>query len=77
MADIATVIMDKMRTEFDPTKFEDRYEDALAAMIDAKRKGKTPPNAPPKPKENVVNLMDALKKSLAKEGVSEPAKKTA
>ncbi|MGN6771925.1 MAG: Ku protein [Rhizobiaceae bacterium] len=76
MSEIATLIIDKKQTTFDPSKFEDRYEDALAAMIEAKRKGKKPPKATPKPKENVVNLMDVLKKSLAKEG-SAPPKKSA
>jgi len=77
MAEIASMIMDKKRIKFDPSKFEDRYEDALAAMIEAKKKGKKPPKAAPKPKENVVNLMDVLKKSPAKEGAAPPKKKTA
>jgi DNA end-binding protein Ku len=77
MADIASMIMGKMVTSFDPTKFEDTYEDALIAMIEAKRKGKKPPKAAPRPKENVVNLMDVLKKSLAKEGETPPKKKSA
>lgn len=74
MSEIATMIMDKMQTTFDPSKFEDRYEDALAAMIEAKKKGKKLPKAAPRPKENVVNLMDVLKKSLAKEGAAMPKK---
>jgi DNA end-binding protein Ku len=77
MADIATLIMGKMETTFDPSKFEDTYEDALIAMIEAKKKGKKPPKAAPRPKENVVNLMDVLKKSLAKEGEMAPKKKSA
>jgi DNA end-binding protein Ku len=77
MADIATMIMDKLKTTFAPSKFEDTYEDALIAMIEAKRKGKKPPKAVPRPKENVVNLMDVLKKSLAKEGETAPKKKSA
>jgi DNA end-binding protein Ku len=76
-ADIATLIMGKMETTFDPSKFEDTYEDALIAMIEAKKKGKKPPKAAPRPKENVVNLMDVLKKSLAKEGEMAPKKKSA
>ena len=51
--------------EFEPEKFEDHYEDALAELINAKRNGKTI-GPKPRPKgENVVDLMDALKKSIA------------
>jgi len=53
--------------EFEPEKFEDHYEEALVELINAKRQGKTI-GAKPRPKgENVVDLMDALKKSLATE----------
>jgi DNA end-binding protein Ku len=68
MADIAGLIIDRKKAAFDPSRFEDRYENALAALIEAKRSGKEPPKPAPKPKENVVNLMDVLKKSLAQEG---------
>ncbi|WP_367142396.1 hypothetical protein [Mesorhizobium sp.] len=40
------MLIDKKVTTFDPSKFEDTYEDALIAMIDAKRKGKTPQRRP-------------------------------
>ena len=56
--------------KFDPSKFEDTYDDAIMAMIDAKRKGKAPPKPAPKPKENVVNLAEILRKSLASKGGS-------
>jgi DNA end-binding protein Ku len=77
MAEIASMIIDKKKTSFDPGKFEDTYEEALIAMIDAKRKGRKLPKAAPRPKENVVDLMDVLKKSLASEsgGAKRPAKK--
>jgi len=72
MADIAGLIIDRKKIRFDPSRFEDRYENALAALIEAKRAGKKPPKPVPKPKENVVNLMDVLKKSLA--GEKKPAR---
>ncbi|MGN6469334.1 MAG: Ku protein [Rhizobiaceae bacterium] len=75
MAEIASMIIDKKRTSFDPSSFEDTYENALIVMIEAKRKGKKLPKAAPRPKENVVNLMEVLKKSLAQEGGA-PQKKT-
>ncbi len=69
MTDLATHIIDKKKGRFDPTKFEDKYEKALQALIDAKKAGKKPvAGAEPTRPSNVVNLFDALKKSLASEG---------
>lgn len=73
LLEIAELLIDKKVTKFDPSKFEDTYEDALIAMIDAKRKGKKPPKAAPPPKENVVDLASVLRKSLAKEGIKAPS----
>jgi DNA end-binding protein Ku len=75
LLEIAGMLIDKKVTTFDPSKFEDTYEDALIAMIDAKRKGKKPPKPAPKPRENVVNLSEILRKSLAKEGIQSKGKK--
>ncbi|WP_456238140.1 non-homologous end joining protein Ku [Mesorhizobium neociceri] len=75
LLEIAGMLIDKKVTKFDPSKFEDTYEDALIAMIDAKRKGKAPPKPAPKPKENVVNLAEILRKSLAHEGGGAPKSK--
>ncbi|CCV05684.1 conserved hypothetical protein [Mesorhizobium metallidurans STM 2683] len=77
MLEIAQLLIEKKPAKFDPSKFEDTYENALIAMIDAKRKGKKPPKAAPKPKTNVVNLADILRKSLAKEGGASSAKSKA
>jgi DNA end-binding protein Ku len=53
--------------EFEPEKFEDHYEAALAELINAKRNGKTV-GVKPRPKgENVVDLMEALKRSIGDE----------
>ncbi|PDQ23020.1 Ku protein [Mesorhizobium sanjuanii] len=68
MLEIAQLLIEKKPAKFDPSKFEDTYENALIAMIDAKRKGRKPPKPAPKPKTNVVNLADILRKSLSQEG---------
>jgi DNA end-binding protein Ku len=72
MLKLATHILDSKKGHFDPDKFEDRYETALQALIKAKRAGKTPPTvAEPRP-SNVINLMDALRRS-AKGNRARPA----
>jgi len=72
MLDLAKHIVTQKTGEFEPEKFEDHYEAALAELINAKRNGKTV-GAKPRPKgENVVDLMDALKKSIAND--AQPAK---
>lgn len=77
MADIAAMIIDKKVGEFDPSEFEDTYENALLELIRAKQAGKKPPKPVAVPRENVVNLADVLRKSLEKEGVKAPARKAA
>jgi DNA end-binding protein Ku len=75
MLDLAKHIVLQKTAEFEPETFEDHYEGALAQLIDAKRNGKA---IGPKPRprgENVIDLMDALKKSLATEAAAPKAKK--
>lgn len=76
MIDLAEHIIDRKGAKFDPSKFDDRYEDALLELIRAKKAGRKAPKAkaPPKP-SNVVNLFDALKKSLNAEGAGKAASK--
>ena len=68
MIDIATKIIDQLEGPFDPSQFNDRYEDALRALIKEKEKGHTI-KAPEEPKEaEVIDLMEALKRSLGQSG---------
>lgn len=74
--DLAGSIMEKKAGKFDPSRFDDRYEEALLKLIEAKKSGRKPEIvAPPEP-SNVVNLFDALKKSLASEGGDAPARRS-
>ena len=71
MLDLATHIIGRKMAHFDPKRFEDRYQDALLAIIDAKRNNKPVKSAPSEKKaSNVVSLMDALRKSIADEKAS-------
>ncbi|MEY9748621.1 DNA end-binding protein Ku [Bradyrhizobium japonicum] len=64
MLDLARHIVNQKAGRFDPEKFEDHYETALIELINQKRAGKTiRPKERPKG-ENVVDLMDALRKSV-------------
>jgi DNA end-binding protein Ku len=67
MLKLATHILETKKGKFDPGKFEDRYEDALMALVKAKRAGKAPPAAPEAKPSNVINLMDALRRSAKAE----------
>jgi DNA end-binding protein Ku len=68
MVDIAAKIIDQLEGPFDPSQFNDRYEDALRALIKEKEKGHTI-KAPEEPKEaEVIDLMEALKRSLGQTG---------
>src|SRR5437868_2406491 len=81
MLDLARHIVNQKAGHFEPDKFEDQYETALLDLINQKRPGK-PITAKARPRgENVVDLMDALRKSIggsaaaATEAPKKPAKK--
>ena len=67
MRDLAVHILKTKTAKFDPSKFEDRYEGALKKLIAAKQAGKELPAAPAPEPSNVINLMDALRRSVKAE----------
>ncbi|OBQ86102.1 Ku protein [Mesorhizobium sp. WSM3873] len=68
MIGLAEHIIDKQKGKFDPTEFRDRYQEALLELVRARKAGRKAPKAKAEPKpSNVVNLFDALKKSLGAE----------
>lgn len=74
MVEIAAKIIEQQEGPFDPSQFNDRYEDALRALIKEKEKGKTV-SAPAEPKEaQVIDLMEALKRSLGQSAGGERRK---
>lgn len=80
MLDLAEHIIDTKRGEFDPSRFDDRYEAALAELIKAKIEGRKLRKQPkPEPKK-VSSLLDALRQSAGggnKAASKKPAGKTA
>ena len=68
MLELAEHIIKTKMGHFDPSKFDDRYEAALAELVKAKTEGrKIEVHKQPK-RENVVNLMDALRESAGLAG---------
>lgn len=68
MLKLAEHIIDTKCGTFDPSQFKDRYQDALVELIRAKRAGQPLPAVQePKPPSNVINLMDALRRSVESE----------
>jgi len=76
MIEIARKIIEQQEGAFEPEKFEDRYENALRDLIRRKEKGEKLVTAEPVEDDNVIDLMEALKKSLKAKGPA-PAKRKA
>jgi DNA end-binding protein Ku len=67
MLELASHIVDTKRGEFDPKKFEDRYEDALKELLKKKQKGEKIERSKESKPSNVVDLMEALRRSVGAE----------
>jgi DNA end-binding protein Ku len=67
LLDLAVRIIETKTSEFDVTRYEDRYENALLDLVKTKQTGRElPPAKAPQP-ANVINLMDALRRSISSE----------
>lgn len=78
MIAIAEKIIEQQEGPFDPSQFVDRYEEALKALIEDKKKGHKPAKVTEPDDTNVVDLMSALRASLGaktKTAAKTPAKK--
>src|SRR5438105_4021719 len=60
-------IIQRKTRPFDPDKFVDHYQAAVRELINQKLQGKLPEKAPERRPAQVINLMDALKRSLVEE----------
>ena len=76
MLKLAQHILETKEADFDPSQFVDHYEEAVVEMLKKKQAGvATPKGKASEPPRNVINLMDALKKSIADKGARPQAKK--
>ncbi|MFZ1101785.1 MAG: Ku protein [Hyphomicrobiaceae bacterium] len=64
MLELASHIIEKMTGRFEPAAFEDRYENALIELIRSKQQGMPVKAQPVQRQTNVINLMDALRRSV-------------
>ena len=67
MMDLARHIVETKRGHFQPEKFDDHYEDALRELIAKKAKGEKIEVPKERPAGKVINLMDALRRSVQAE----------
>jgi DNA end-binding protein Ku len=77
MLKLAKHILQNKATDFDPSQFVDHFEEAVIEMLKQKEAGVavSRKHAAPRP-QNVVNLADALRRSIAQEkAASAPPKK--
>jgi DNA end-binding protein Ku len=73
---LAEKLVEGLAAEFDPSKYHDEYQGRLMQMIEAKRDGQAVESTAPKKRAPVIDLMQALQKSLGelpkKPAASEP-----
>lgn len=62
--DLAERLVEGLATDFDPSKYRDEYQGRLKQLIEAKREGQTIEEEAPKRRAPVIDLMQALQKSL-------------
>jgi len=64
MLDLAKHIVKTKAGHFDPEKFEDHYENALKELLKRKAEGKPIETPRRETSAKVINLMDALRRSV-------------
>jgi len=67
MLDLASHIVETKSGHFEPEKFEDQYEDALKELLKKKQAGEKIEAPKERAPAKVINLMDALRRSVETE----------
>jgi DNA end-binding protein Ku len=71
--ELAQKLVEGLAAEFDPSKYHDEYQGRLMQMIEAKREGQNVEAEAPKKRAPVIDLMQALQKSLGELPKRKPA----
>ena len=69
------LLVDSMVRPYQPELYRDEYEEKLLAAIQRKVDGQEIVAAPQQRENNVINLMEALQRSLAQQGGKQPDRK--
>lgn len=72
---LAEKLVEGLASDFDPSKYHDEYQGRLLEMIEAKREGQSVPSEAPRKRAPVIDLMQALQKSLGELPQRKPAAK--
>jgi DNA end-binding protein Ku len=76
--EMAQTLIENLTADWDPSEYKDEYREALLRIVEAKINGEEIEVVEPEPTAKVVDLMEALKASVAaakKESKDEPAPK--
>jgi DNA end-binding protein Ku len=68
---MATALIDAMTSDWDPSKYQDQYQNALMKLIEEKAQKRTiaPKPAPVRPQPNVIDMVAVLQQSLQRAGL--------
>jgi DNA end-binding protein Ku len=70
---LAEKLVEGLATDFDPSKYHDEYQTRLTQLIEAKREGQVVEGTAPRKMAPVIDLMQALQKSLGELPRRKPA----
>lgn len=73
---LARQLVENLSTSFQPEKYHDEYQQRLKALIESKRKGRKVAAAPPRKLAPVIDMMEALKKSVASSEAAEAERRS-
>jgi DNA end-binding protein Ku len=71
---LAEQLVESLSEDFEPSKYHDTFQQHLKALIESKHKGRTFVEEPKPGRAPVIDMMEALKRSLRQSGVANKAK---